>query len=301
MIDIQKFRANSYVRTILRPRLADVREVRYSVEGWGKLLPRLRIIARGAYDLFPLEGAEGDPAEKFLFLLNDVELFEYGAAAGIFDQSSVDSFYAETWSVLDVSFGEQAPKYRKLLGAIFQDVRNNVAPFSLENRGGGQFFYHYSRNQKLHLPEVKQFIQVFLFSSEAEWRSYLSILMGLANAMVSNPLIRLSSNEIEAVCWAFSGAERMLEYDGDRYEAESTSGPYPNLIERIANSRYGWVATRRSALDQARQIILDASVFLTEDETTAAVHALRFSPEQGRVSRDALRKMIESQPPTETL
>ncbi|MCW2093070.1 UNVERIFIED_ORG: hypothetical protein M2328_006423 [Rhodococcus erythropolis] len=299
MTDIQKFRANVYIRTILRPRLAEIGEAQYSAGVWTRLLPRLSLIARGSYDYFPLDEIESAPGAKFLLLLNDVELFEYGAAVGYFDNSSVDSFYVEIWRFLDAFFGEQASEHRKLVNGMFKDVRGNVALLGLEGRSGDQFLRAYSRDQKLYLPETKRFVQIFLVSSEAEWGSHLSILIGLSNAIVSNPLIRLSSTEIEAVCWAFSGAEIMLYDDADKDVVGLTSGPYRNLIERIVNAPYGWIAVRRYALHHARRRISDAVTYLTEDEVVAAIHTLRIDPKQESISREDLRKMIEAQPPTE--
>ncbi|WP_158171348.1 hypothetical protein [Rhodococcus sp. JT-3] len=277
------------------------------LNGWDGLLPRLRFIARGTGGDFYPHKIENISAADFLLLLNDVELFDYGSFLGYFDEEGSASFYHEFWGSLDSLFGESIPEYGGIIRDVLKDIKSHVEPFWaerhreewFEERSADQFLVNYARHQKLNLPEVKKFLQIFIFSSDSEWRAHLSVLDTLSIAIISNPLMRLSSSEIEALCWAFTGAEIMLVDDTDVFDTDWDGAPYPTFVDRIVNSHDGWVDVRRYALEKARQRVLDSASYLTEDEATAAIHGLRINPEQGRLSRDALRKMLGTQPPTE--
>ncbi|MGV0152914.1 hypothetical protein ACSW29_06210 [Rhodococcus sp. GB-02] len=306
MSDAQDFRANAFIHTVLRPQLDILRDehseddilLAYSLDAVQ------RVVARQS-DGEPPEDVDPGNAVELLLLLNELELFNFGLRVGYFSDNSEDRIEAFRREVknyvssLDSYWDGHSDQFDETLKIVNKDYTWDVVD-ELQVNGYDLFIDRYSRNRNLNSIEVKETLEVLIFSTNEEWSEKIETVRKLAGALVEDSTLRLSDSEVDELSWALSGADLLL--DGE--QEYGFVSQFPNLVEKIILNEQGYAFGRRVELVAARQRIFDSTSRLGVDEVVAALRTLqtnageevhKFSPQVPSL-KQSLQRAIDANP-----
>ncbi len=304
MSDAQDFRANAFIHTVLRPQLDILREPEDDILLAYSLDAVQRVVARQGDGEPPVEVDPGN-AVDLLLLLNEIELFNFGLRVGYFSDNSqgrIEAFRREVKnyvSSLDSHWDGYSDQFDETLKVVDKDHTWDAVD-DLQLNGYDLFIDRYSRNRNLNSIEVKETLEVLIFSTVEEWQEKIETVRTLASALIEYSTLRLSDSEVDELSWALSGADLLL----DSEEGYGFVSQFPNLVEKIILNEQGYAFRRRVELVAARQRIFDSTSRLDTDEVITALRTLqenageavhKFSPQVPSL-KQSLQKEIDANP-----
>ncbi|MDE1672664.1 hypothetical protein [Nocardia gipuzkoensis] len=205
-----------------------------------------------------------DAATYVLMVVNELQWFRAGVAAGYFDPEGEKYFLAGR------------DELSRLVGQLENQILRYIQRFNPEKFSQPMIFQRLMAAMcDASTVELHNCIRLLLCTSDHQWRDELERLNQLVERMADNPSISLPMAEVDSVTWALSGADDLVAWIDFRkfYMHVAMSPLLVKPSARVHNKLVNYEDRLRDLYD-VRAKVAEVAVRLTENMVAAAAGRL---------------------------
>ncbi|KSU66879.1 hypothetical protein [Rhodococcus qingshengii] len=273
--EILQARLTSFIDTLVRP------EIDALPPSYGPERDRYVIGLTTAWNIDEAEFWADFPGQAasmtaILFLFEKLDILLRGQMAGYFTEGYSDV----TRVLLSLPMGRGARLAKAFQSHSYRltEERKNSADFVSDSHALDDFHTRFATILDTDSPEFREFIRLVLFASTDEWTFRIQQIHLLADEILRDPALALSSAEVDTLSWALSGADEARLYEDNGHHLDPASP-----IE--ASVRILTYTSRFTDLVSARDRLADIAPIVTADENTAAQRAATLEQYMSRTNR----------------